>query len=302
MATSANSSFNKFPKFIGSLLEPFNKLGDFEQAAFLTLPLLLLYVEDHWYVKTPVVVLSLAGLVFQYLRQNAFYWLALSCFMILGICYNWPAADNHKYLMVYWCLALFFTHLFHTGEMALKYSARYLAGFAFAFAVTWKMISPDFLSGIFFEYTFHFDSRFIAKLKILGLLDPGVAGFNFAAKDALVAYDSNLYEADILLNNKLDFWAKLLAWWSFLLEGMIALCFLLPVRYKLAPFGDILLLLFIFCTYLATPVTAFGWILAIFGFIQCDAARWKTRMVYILVILLLQVYRLPWATVTGLIS
>jgi hypothetical protein len=287
---------------IRSVLEPFDRLGTFEQAAFLTLPLLLLYAEDHWYIKIPVVGLSLAGLIFSYFRKNPFYWFALICFMSIGIYYNWESADNHKYLIIYWCLALFFTHLFSAGEDALKCSARYLIGFAFAFAIIWKFVSSDFINGDFFEYTFLFDERFTGKLKVLGALETTVVDFNLVAEDALTAYDSRLYEVDILTNNKLTLWAKVLAYWTLVLEGMIALCFLLPGKYKLTLFGDIILLLFILSTYLIAPVIGFGWVIATIGFIQCDPSRWKIRISYILVILLLQAYRLPWTAIADSIS
>lgn len=303
MKDSANSrGVTKFSGDAPSILESFDRLGTFEHAAFLTLPLLLLYAEDHWYIKIPVVALSLAGLLFSYLRKNLFYWFALVCFMAIGIFYNWESADNHKYLIVYWCATLFVTYLFSAGEEALKYSARLLIGFAFAFALTWKLVSPDFVNGDFFEHAFLFDERFVSKLKVIGVLEPDPIDYNLVAADALTAYDSRLHEVDILTNHKLKLLAKIFACLTLLLEGIIALCFFLPRKYKISALGDIFLLLFILSTYFLAPVIGFGWVIATLGFIQCDPSRWKIRVSYIFVILLLQAYRIPWTAIADSIS
>ena len=182
--------------------------------------------------------------------------------MAIGIFYNWESADNHKYLIVYWCAALFVTHLFSAGEKALKYSARWLIGLAFVFALIWKLISPDFLNGNFFEHTFLFDERFASKLKIIGLLGADPIDFNLVAADALTAYDSRLHEVDILTNNKLKLLAKIFSYFTLLLEGIIAVCFFLPGKYKLSALRDIFLILFILSTYFLAPVIGFGWVIA----------------------------------------
>src|SRR5688572_9862675 len=171
-------------------INTFDKLGTLDQAALLTLTLLLLYVDDLWYIKVPVVVLSIVGLLVSTLRNNAYLWFCLACFMGAGVFYNWQAADNHKYLITYWCAAIFFILFFRLGEHHLKTSARCLVGLAFLFAVIWKIITPDFLIGDFFEYTFLFDDRFREKLETVGLLHSKASQFNLIAREALTAYDS----------------------------------------------------------------------------------------------------------------
>jgi hypothetical protein len=296
METTPSNLLAKPIRVVRSLMAAFDRLGTIEQAAFLTLPLLMLYVEERWYVKIPVVVLSLAGLLFSPLRKNAFFWFALVCFTTSGLYYNWATADNHKYLITYWCLAIFFVCL-SASENTLKTSARYLIGLAFFFAVIWKFITPDFINGDFFEYTFLFDERFSGKLKLFGALAPDAVDFNLLARDALTAYDSRLYEVDLLTNQQWSVWVKGVVWWTVALEGLIALCFLLPSRSRLARLGDVCLILFLLSTYLIAPVIGFGSIIATMGIIQCDVSRWKTRLAYILALLLLQLYRLPWTSI-----
>ncbi|MDQ3802392.1 MAG: hypothetical protein M3416_00830 [Acidobacteriota bacterium] len=301
MGTLSNSLRAKPAQAARTLLGAFDRLEVEEQAAFLTLPLLLLYVEDHWYVKIPVVVLSLAGLLFSPLRKGPYFWFAIVCFTAAGLYYGWADADNHKYLITYWCLAFFFARL-TPSEGALQTSARWLIGLAFLFAVVWKFLTPDFINGDFFQYTFLFDERFSGKLKLFGALAPDAVDYNLLAKGALTAYDSRLYEVDLLTNPRWGPWVTGLVWWTLVVEGLIALCFLLPKRSRLAPLGDVCLILFLLSTYLVAPVIGFGSIIATMGIIQCDASRWKTRLSYIVVLLLMQLYRLPWASIADSMS
>ena len=278
------------------ILGAFDRLETGEQAALLTLPLLLLYAQDHWYVRIPVVVLVLAGLLFSPIRKNPFYWFSLASFMSAGLYYDWAAADNHQYLITYWCLAIFSSRL-AASDQALKSSARCLIGLAFFFAVFWKFLTPDFLNGDFFEYTFLFDERFSGKLKLLGALAPEAVDFDLLAKTALTSYDSALREVDILTNRSWEPWVQGLVWWTLAVEGLLAICFLGPQKARLAPLGDVCLILFLLSTYLIAPVIGFGSILATMGIVQCDASRSKIRLGYFFALLLLQLYRLPWISI-----
>jgi hypothetical protein len=55
------------------------------------------------------------------------------------------------------------------------------------------------------------------------------------------------------------------------------------------------LLLFLFTTYVFAPVIGFGWVLAIMGIAQTDSRRAGIPGLYVVVFLLLQMYRIPWA-------
>src|SRR5688500_5743696 len=80
----------------------FERLERHDQACLLTLPLLMLYVDEYWYVNVPVVGLALAGLLFANIRGNSLFWFTLTCFTVAGVFYNWLSVDNHKYLLAYW--------------------------------------------------------------------------------------------------------------------------------------------------------------------------------------------------------
>ncbi|MFN0214185.1 MAG: hypothetical protein ACKVT2_08010 [Saprospiraceae bacterium] len=294
--------FERFRSGLSALMASFDILKLEEQAAILTLPLLMLYVQAKWYVEIPVVALCVMGLIFHTIRHSAYFWFALVCFMAAGIYFSWEVSDNHKYAICYWCLSIFFIKWMKAGEAELRTSARLLLGFIFAFAVGWKLASPDFMNGDFFQYNFLFDKRFSGKFELIGLLDPQILEKDLIAQKALINYGSNLSTVNILKPEGWQTMAVALAWWTIFLEGLIALCFLLPERIRLAGMGDYLLMIFIASTYVVAPVIGFGWLLITMGVIGCKPERRKTRFLYLAVLLLLLLFRLPWVRVVDSFS
>ena len=69
------------------------------------LTLLLAPIGD-WYLRPLVLVLSAAGLLFGNLSRSRWLWLALALLTGLRAVADWPLADNHAYLLAYWCTAL----------------------------------------------------------------------------------------------------------------------------------------------------------------------------------------------------
>lgn len=283
-------------------LDSFDRLTTLEQAGFLTLPLLLLYVDNFWYVNVPVVGLALAGLLFSTARRSSLFWFTLTCFLAAGVFYNWHVVDNHKYLLCYWTLALVVSASLADGGRSLAVSARWLIGLTFAFASYWKLVSPDFLSGDFFHYSLLFDPRFSGKLQALGWVDPSLLELNEVAHRALISYDSHLDSVQLATVPGLDRLALGLTWWSLALEAAIALAFLVPRRARIAGLRHGLLIVFVVSTYAVAPVIGFGWLLVAMGFVQCDRSRRKTRLLYLLSLLLLQAFRLPWSSISRAVT
>ena len=76
-----------------------------ELAAKLTLLALLLSPVGNWFIRPFTLSLSVMGLLIPGLWRSPSLWAALA--LLTGIrCYiDWPSADNHAYLLSYWCLA-----------------------------------------------------------------------------------------------------------------------------------------------------------------------------------------------------
>lgn len=275
------------------------RLDGLEQAALLTLPLLLLHTEKLWYVKVPVLGLALAALVLPAARRSPVVWFTITCFLAAGLVDNWQAADNHKYLMTYWCLALFLAASRDADEAQLARSARWLLAFTFLFATVWKLAAADFRNGDFFHYALLFDPRFSGKLEILGLVDSGLLELNDAAQRALTSYESVAVSLPVELPPAVGPIARFLTGWSLVLEGGIAVAFLLPAGRTLGWLRDGLLLLFVASTYLIAPVVGFGWLLIALGYAQCERDRRAWRMAYLLTLVVLQAFRMPWLPVSS---
>ena len=63
----------------------------------------------------------------------------------------WPLADNHIYLLAYWCLAIGLALAGPAPAATLATSSRWLVGAAFTMAVLWKaVLSPDYVEAASF--------------------------------------------------------------------------------------------------------------------------------------------------------
>jgi hypothetical protein len=279
------------------VLASFERLSHEDQVALLTLPLLLLYTDDYWYTNIPIGMLALAGLLFPTVRRSPLLWFAIACFLAAGIVWNWSSADNHTYLMCYWCLAISCTFASDRPHVALQQSARWLIAVTFAFAVLWKLLSADFLNASFFHYALLFDPRLNSKLELAGLLTSDSVALNAAAQLALVSYDSQLTRVGAITTEGVVLLAQVMTWWTVAIEAFIAVGFAAPAGSRLAKGRHACLLLFILTTYAIAPVIGFGWILATMAFVDAGRDDRSPRALYLVCIVLLQVFRAPWSSI-----
>ena len=133
-----------------------------ELASSLTLILLLLHSPGFWYVRSPLVVLAICGLVNRRVKASATFWMFVTAFLGATLYLNWFTADNHKFLEVYWCLALCCVFSVPESERleVLETNGRLLIGLCMLFSVFWKIHSSTFLNGAFFEFALLTDDRF----------------------------------------------------------------------------------------------------------------------------------------------
>ena len=112
-----------------------------------------------------------AGLFFPpALRRPALWWL-LTFLTGMRVVVDYPLADNHAYLLCYWCLAISLALSAKDTEDHLARNGRWLVGLAFAFATLWKLsLSPDFMDGTFFRVALLTDPRFEDLSRLLGRL------------------------------------------------------------------------------------------------------------------------------------
>lgn len=95
-------------------------------------------------------------------------------------------------------------------------------------------------------------------------------------------------------NTRVNGLALFMTWWTILIEGLLALLFLLPNRGKLPFIRHTALLIFAISTYSVAHVTGFGWILMLLGIVQCTASEKHFRFGYIAVFVLIEAYVMRW--------
>jgi hypothetical protein len=160
---------------------------------------------------------------------------------------QWYAVDNHIFLVNYWYLALGLSLLASDTARTLATNAALLIGIAFLFAVTWKLISPDFLSGDFFEFTLLTDERFetVARLG-------GVGAAELAANRNLLGAGT---VGSLTTGDGIRAMSAALTWAALVVESMVALTFLVPAWRRAR---HVALVAFAVPTYLIVPVAGFG--------------------------------------------
>jgi hypothetical protein len=275
------------------------KLDSFDLALCLTLLDLLLRPVGDWKVRPLVLGLAAAAILFKPARHNPWLWFSLTLLTALRVALDWPLADNHAYLLSYWCLAIGLSLAVRDSRSCLALNGRLLIAWVFLFATAWKLIlSPDFMDHRFFCVTFILDERFEGFARLAGGLSLDQL---LALRETLDQHVDGAYfgEAPLLDPTKRLLWlAQFTTYWTLLIEGLLAMAFFWPVNRGLSKLRDPLLICFCATTYAVATVDGFGWLLIAMGVAQCDPARWRIRLGYLAAFGLILFYReVPWAEI-----
>lgn len=265
--------------------------------AVMTLLLLLLYPSDYWYVRIPITVLCVSAFVFRSLRFSPMFWFIAGTTVMAGNYQNWFIVDNHKYLLGYWCLALFCCLLTSEPEKSLAVIARRLVAFSFLFAFFWKLASSDYLDSTFFHYSLLLDERFRGVSELLGGMTREMIDSNRAAYRALINFDSTIASVQMIYTGGIKNLARLITWWTLFIEGAVLVSFAWPTGRVVSRWRDFILIAFILSTYSVAPVLGFGWTLIIMGLAQCEARYRYVRWLYMMAFIVLQIYNLPFRAI-----
>jgi hypothetical protein len=186
------------------------------------------------------------------------------------------------------------------GAAALATSSRWLIGLCMLLAAIWKFSMPDYGDGSFFQFTLLADERFAH-------FTAAVAGVpqNVLADNRLLAtllQEGHLVGASVQSvalgsSPAVTSIAWLMTGWTILIEGLLAIAFLVPDSRRVATARNLLLLIFATTTYLIAPVRGFGWMLMLLGAAQCEERDRGFRPLYLAAIVLIQAYTLPVAAV-----
>lgn len=272
-----------------------------ETSLRMILLMLLIFVNDIYMHEILIPVLVLPGLIINKITVNRYYWSFLA--FVFSILYLIRGLDgylpNHKYLYVYLMISvvvvLFAKANGEDWKHLFKKSARWIIGLCFLLATIGKVVSPDFMSGSFFEFTCLTDVRFHGMASVVTGMDLSVL-FDGHMRFMQLLNTSHFDAQEVMPSAPtLRAVSLFLAYWTIFLEGMIAICYLVPKRFYLYQIREYFLLAFIFTTYPIATVSGFVTILSILAFIQSYLST-KSRnftLLYVIIFLAQPLFRLP---------
>jgi hypothetical protein len=271
----------------------------FDPVLQLTAIVLLLRPFDIWWITPFALAAACLSLLFPQVRRSPLTWLLLALLTAARIAAVWPLADNHIYLLAYWCLAIALALGSRTSATTLASSSRWLLGAAFAMAVLWKaVLSPDYVDGRFFRVTLLTDVRFADASLVFGGLTPDQMAQNRKFLEPLPEGAELLDPPPFVEPARLRMLGRLTTWGGLVLESLIALLCLCPARRLTQAARHVALLFFCATTYALAPVAGFGWLIAVMGLAQCRPTQRVARAAYIAAFLLILMYaEVPWTGV-----
>ncbi len=264
----------------------------------LTAITLLLRPMGPWFVLPVLLATAALVLIYPRLLNTPAVWLGLAIGIGLRIADDWPLADNHIYLLAYWCLAIALALRARDRGPTLAWTSRWLIGLAFVFAVIWKaFLSPDFLDGRFFRVTLLTDPRFGEVAMLIGGLSAHELETDRAALTSLPHGAELLAPPTIIEPPRLRMIARISTWGILSLEACVAALMLLSPTPLLAALKHAALLVFCGVTYAFAPVAGFGWLLLVMGLAQTTEAQIWLQRFYVAAFLVVIFYsEVPWAS------
>lgn len=234
-------------------------------------------------VRLPLAVVAVVGLLAPVLRRRWWFWAVVGTIYLVGAsnAAPWPEWDNHRFLQMYVLAALVLARVGPDPARHLRVAARLLLALVFVFATAWKVATPSFVDGSFFAHTLATDSRLAVVPEIAGLQDPGVTADNRAARRAWRDGSVDLEPVEIAISDEVRTLARTLTVATILLEGSVALAFVLPLRGRHQRWRDVILLVFVAATYPLAPVVSFGYTLIALGALQSHLPDRSRRWLYL---------------------
>lgn len=225
------------------------------------------------------VVLAVGLVVPAVSRRYATFWVvAFVLFLSSPLERTWLTLDNHEVLQVYWLGAFALSRFADRPMQTLRVTARWTLALVFLFATAWKLLSPDFLDGSAVEFLFATEPRVADVAVVLGLQEGDQLEDNWTSLAAWHDPTRPVREVDLGVGEVVPRVSVAVAWLTVLLEGAVAVAFLLPLPPRRRWWRDLVLLAFVLATYPIAPVLPFAWLLLSLGAMQSTLpARTRNR-------------------------
>ena len=250
-------------------------------------------VGDEASFKIPLRLLAFAALLAPGLLKNAWLWTAIAITFLFKSHHGYWVQDNHQFLIFYWTTAIALALWSDEAEELLAHNGRILLGAVFTLAAIWKgLLSPDFMSGAYFHFTFLTDPRFFELTQIISPLEAEDLGRNSSLVFALTQPGAPGPQALLTSHVAVERFTYAVTLWTQFIETAAAVCFLWPRAGRIRWARDYTLLAFSWTTYATIPNVgvSFGWLLLAMGLAQLEDDRVVTRGLYLASFPLILIY------------
>ncbi len=207
-----------------------------------------------------------ALILFDGLLHSFYFWGALTTYLAVFLGLLWFTVDNLSFLFFYWCLGYTLYLAIDRPTGAFRTFTQLMIGTVFLLAVVWKLISPDFVSGQFYEWEFMTDKR-LGPVAVLLVKDYTFQEYQENVRLREQSYTLDRTAMQFNFHEEFTWLAKLFTLGTVFLESLVAIMFLLPFE-GLRIWRTVSLLTFVVVAYPVVPVTQFGGVLCAMGIAQ----------------------------------
>jgi len=268
-----------------------------DSVPYLTLFLAVVFGFTSWFYQVSAQIALLGVLLVPSTAKRPAFWGFLAIAASITLVLERDLADNHKYLLCYWLWVMCIAHVPDEQKLRdqiIRFNARFFLVFIFVGAAVQKYLSSSYLSGAMFELELLLDGRFQAFAHLVGI--DATLGTENVRRLLLLSnpYVQVLNEKILLLSDdRVHSVASLITIYDFYVQVAIGVLLLLR-RSTTDLIANLLLLFFIFTTYIPAPVFGFGFTLSILGFALVKERSQSLSAAYLLSMVAVLLYQIPW--------
>lgn len=283
-------------RFLRQTAEHFANFDPIDLVLLLTVVILLVRPGpmEPWYVLAPTSIIAILIVLDRSLLRQPTAWFLLAGISFVGNNFmNWEFSDNHKFLTTYWLLAIAASLSLPDPRRWLASNGRTLIGLVFLFATVWKLTSDAYLDHSMFRLLLISDPRFFGLSHYLGGLEPAQFAQNGTVLTEYVYQAKQLFVPNripLVESAGIGAFAAFLTWWTILIEGLIAVLFLIPKENTFTRWRHAVLIAFAVTTYPPTNVIHFGWLIMVMGLAACPIESKRTRLAYVVSFLFIFIF------------
>jgi hypothetical protein len=211
--------------------------------------------------------------------HTSWLWLAIVAVQGGVQVFRWEGIDDHVIVGTYWALAIALGLAVGAPARVVSVSARWMIGLIFLFAATWKWVTPEFRDGSFFTLHLLADPRFKTLADLVGGVDAASFDANRQLIGSLYEVAPETRQVRLGMSLRISQMATVMTQWGLLIESVLALVWLAPLRERWVSVRHFALILFCATTYGLVAISGFGTILLVMGMASVEEGS-RLRTVY----------------------